>query len=78
MLIDNHDLLKDKSDVLKCIRCLESDTNLVVDNFKEYAGIKTIKYIDKSYLFHKVYYAPVCVPCIIQLLNRKKITNYVA
>jgi hypothetical protein len=64
-----------QNDTAECIRCLEKDVMLLLDNFKKFPGIKSLTSDSKAYLFHKIHYFPICTPCIIQLCNRNFIKN---
>jgi hypothetical protein len=64
-----------EKDTTECIRCLEKGSRLVLRNFKEFPQLKSLTSRDKLYLFHKIHYFPVCIPCIVQLCNRNIIND---
>ncbi len=62
---------------VNCIRCLEKDKFLLLNNYKE--GVKFIKLNskEKEFMFDKVNFFPICVPCVLQLKKEKQIHSII-
>jgi hypothetical protein len=62
---------------VNCIRCLEKDKFLLLNNYKE--GVKFIKLNskEKKFMFQKVKFFTICLPCLLQLKKKKLIQSII-
>ena len=58
---------------INCIRCLENDKSLLLNNYNEGVKFHKLNLNEKEFMFHKVNFFPICLPCLFQLKKEKLI-----
>ena len=60
---------------INCIRCLENDKSLLLNNYNEGVKFPKLNLNEKEFMFHKVNFFPICLPCLFQLKKEKLIQS---